>query len=534
MICAARGSVSRDSHYLLAHVRSLCQSSPHGFRPWKAAELLQVIDRATRFPSDHGAFYLEFMEGMRDLVDSEEEDGILRRFATQTLAVEARVLADDRETRDHLTHVTQVFLCGWLILNGCRRFAFAPGEWRPYGWPSDCGERFKMLNRGWMFTSLLHDCAYSVEKARSAHRHEILVKGLFGATYRGGTTGGVDPAVLSKKALPLWRLRSRWIMPDEPSGTAPPAATLSFYQRPYSRGDHAIVGSTALYDAIRLLHDRTLAEVLEPSAVAIACHNNQYLVDANEEPSSSANRWFRLDLWEEPLAALLHLCDEIQEWSRERTDAISGYREGRRVCRYEATEVAHLEVSDSVGVAIEARLLRRLRPEDRPTLTRTVREQERLIAETGRRFCLLFTPRTAPPEFQIHLRLEQTVDDVRCGNALTVSWPDPALGLLQSLHGNWRQSAQSLQGLQRAVVAIEESVSPPLAGANVVLEGDRARMSVRRGSPTGVRAVVLAPGGAGKSTLFQSLARIDTMDGTPVQPLYVEHYADHRIMRSSR
>lgn len=55
------GSVSRDAHYLLAQARSLCQGSPHGFRPWKGPEILRVIDRATRQPSDHGAFYLEFI-----------------------------------------------------------------------------------------------------------------------------------------------------------------------------------------------------------------------------------------------------------------------------------------------------------------------------------------------------------------------------------------------------------------------------------------------------------------------------------------
>lgn len=518
------GSVSRDAHYLLAQARSLCQRSPYGFRPWKGAELLRVIERATRQPSDHGAFYLEFMEGMRDLVDSEEEDDILRRFAEQTLAVEARVHADDREARDHLTHVTQVFLCGWLILNGCRRFAFPPEEWRPYGWASD---RFDKLNRGWMFASLLHDCAYSVEKAHSARRHEAIVKGLFGAVYRRGAAGGVDPVELSKQALALWKLRRRWIAPGDLSTAAPPAATLSKHQDQYKRGDHAIVGSTALHNATGLLHERTLAEMLEPAAVAIACHNNQYLVNTSEEPDSPVNRWFRLDLWEEPLGVLLHLCDEIQEWSRERTDAILGHHEGRRVCRYEATEVTHLEVNDSVGLAVEARLLRRLHPEDRPARVRIVREQERSIAETGRRFRLLFTPRTAPPEFQLHVRLEQTVDDLRCGNALTVSWPDPPRGLLQSLDEEWRQPARSQRGLERAVVAIEASTSPTSGGANAVLEGDGAQMTVQPGSPTGIRAVILAPGGAGKSTLLQALARIETMGGIPVHPLYVDQLPDH-------
>lgn len=524
------GAVSRDAQYLLAQARELCRCSPHGFRPWRGDELLRVIERATRRESDHGAFYVEFMEGIRDLAESEEEDDILRRFADQTLAVEARVHADNRGARDHLTHVTQVFLCGWLILNGCRRFAFAPEDWRPYDWPSATEERFELLNRAWLFTSLLHDCAYSVQEARHARRHEASVKGLFGAVYRGGDAGGVDAEELSKQALVLWRKRRRWIMPDEAGPAGPPKGALSTLQDQYKRGDHAIVGSVALHNAIGLLHRQALAAVLEPAAVAIACHNNQYLVDVTEESDSEANRWFRLDLWQEPLGALLHLCDEIQEWSRERADAALGRREGRQVCRYEATEVTLLEVSDSVGLAVEARLLRRLHPEDRPARFRLVREQERSIAETGRRFRLLFSPRTLRPEFQLHLRLEQTVDDLRCGNALTVSWPDPARGQLQSLHKQWlddqeMRSAGSRR-LEQVLLTVEAGVSPPTAAADIVFDGNDARMIVQPGPATSLRAAIIAPGGAGKSTFLQALARIHFIGRVPAHPLYVEQLPD--------
>lgn len=520
------GAVIRDAHYLLAQARSLCLRSPYGFRPWKWHELLRLIDRITRQPSDHGAFYLDFMEGMRDLVDSEEEDHILRRFAEQTLAVEARVHADDKEARDHLTHVTQVFLVGWLILNGCRRFAFAPAEWRPYDWPSDPTERFCRLNRSWMFASLLHDCAYSVQKAPFGRAHEAVVRGLFGAIYRPGTSGGVDAAELSKQVSALWRQRTRWIFPGELGAAAPPAAAAIKHEEQYTSGDHAFVGATALYNATDGLREGDLAEVLRPAAVAIACHNNQYLVNVNEHAESPVNRWFRVDLWEEPLSALLHLCDEIQEWSRERTDEILGHREGRFVCRYEATEVTYLDVNDSAGVAVDARLLRRLHPEDRSVRHRLVRDQECRIADTARRFRVLFTPRTAPADFRLHVRLEQTVDDLRCGNALTVAWPEPPRGLLQLIHDEWIKSARPELRLERAAVTVEASASPPSAGASGVVEGDQAEMAIQRGSTIGVRAVIIAAGGAGKSTLLQALARIQTLSGIPVQARYVDQLPD--------
>ena len=166
------GKIREDALYLLDKIREVINQPPPGVEPWKGLEILALVRRADRYLPDHGAFFTEFIDGVRDLVDADNphEDRLLHKFAQQNINAEARIHGDNPSVRDHRTHVSQVFLCGWLILNGCRCFRFASADWKPYGWDVDSRERFEKLNRAWLFCSLLHDSAYSVETSSSANK----------------------------------------------------------------------------------------------------------------------------------------------------------------------------------------------------------------------------------------------------------------------------------------------------------------------------------------------------------------------------
>ena len=68
------GTIQRDAHHLLHRVREVCTRPPVGVCPWKGPEILALMERADEYSPDHGAFYMTFMNGVRDLVDNAEED----------------------------------------------------------------------------------------------------------------------------------------------------------------------------------------------------------------------------------------------------------------------------------------------------------------------------------------------------------------------------------------------------------------------------------------------------------------------------
>src|SRR5205823_2181055 len=88
------------------------------------------------------------------------------------------------------------------------------------------------------------------------------------------------------------------------------------------------------------------------------CHNFQYLVDPSLSPDQLPNEWLRLDFKQEPIAALLHLCDEMQQWEREREDERVVYLLGIGHNPFKKTELMSFTVSDAGGIQITAQLHR--------------------------------------------------------------------------------------------------------------------------------------------------------------------------------
>jgi len=512
---------------MLAKVREICSNPPVGATPWKGREIAEILDTAAGYASDHGAFFYEFTEGLRDLLN-DDEDLVFQRYVRQALSTESRALADAIGQRDHLAHVCQVYLCGWIILNGVRRFCCAPDDWRPYEWTSERDTRFELLNKAWVFTALVHDSAYGVELARKSRSHEQSLQGLFGKFHKPGTPGNVRVDALEKSAQALWRKRHAWIEPDSGIGSRPPALARKKLDVMVQRGDHGLIAGAALFgEAENARRDGSpeLSAVLEPAAVAIACHDFRWLVDVAKDASDDPNQWLRLDLWYEPLGVLLHVCDELQEWDRERHDETLAKLQARKAVQYAATELSELKVDESVGVCIDARLIRRIYVEDKPVIRRIVRDQERSIAEVGRQMGLLFEPRSSRREFHLHARIEQTVEDLHCTNVLAINWPDPPLSLLERVDADWRQAEEEALPSPKPVSAnltpIEED-KKKVAGADVHFDGRTVRITLAtKPGYSGLRHIIYAPGGSGKSTLLQAIARQESFGTETAKMIYV-------------
>jgi hypothetical protein len=450
---------------------------------------------------------MEFMEGIRDLLDNDEEDRLLRRFLDQNLASEPRIHADNRDIRDHLTHVTQVFLTGWIILNSCP--VFTRPDLAPYDWPNN--RVLENLNRCWLYAALLHDCAYSVEYAKKALGHELAVRNLFQDTYLAGIAGASNADEIKNAANELWEQRSKWR--DVPRQD-------DLHKGQYTRPDHGIVGAIALWKEAteaKVASDE-LISILKPAALAIACHNFQYLVPDDPEPTCKQD-WLRLSLKKEPISVLLHICDELQEWGRERIDEAMIYKQVFKPLRYAATELTRLDVHGHDGLALNVRLLRRLYPEHRPLRHRIAREQERAITKTTRSFERLFgyCADADEEDYHVRLRVQQTVDDVRCKQELRVDWPSPSHSVLNDIHeaAKKRYEASSLKSatLEKVAVQPTDSADPLLW----IDESGKASITLPR--ETTLSVVILAAGAAGKSTL---LRRVANNDDSPYRAFYIE------------
>jgi hypothetical protein len=236
--------LTSDAEYLARRVTETVRSPLPGVRPWHGAEVCRILEDAARNAPDHGAFRLIFMDGVRNLLKGECEDALFHHYVEQALLSEARISADSLTTRDHLTHVSQVFLLGWLVLNGTRTFASAPAAWCPYKWELDADARFPRLNRAWLYASLLHDCAYSVELSRNAIGHELRVGALYRGFFEVGNPGDADDRKLRAAAERVWKWRKRRVVTDAAAAdlvmtALPRRATMSFQRSSHWSSSHA-------------------------------------------------------------------------------------------------------------------------------------------------------------------------------------------------------------------------------------------------------------------------------------------------------
>jgi len=493
------GTPLEDAPILFRHVRDIAVSPPEGVKPWKARELVRLIEESGFDSDDKHVLYWKFGQRLVYLLDSPTDDRLvlLRKLFGHNLRAESRILSDT-DQRDHLLHVSQVFLTGWLILHRCRLFSNPPPEWKPYNWSAE--GLFQKLNECWLITSLLHDCGYSVEFAGASNRHEVLVKSTFGDIYDRASVGAVNAPNLAQHARNIWNLRASLIglaaAPlDEPSIKKKHEIQLSI-------PDHALSSSKTVLDTSSTLH--LPEDIYKIASISIACHNFQYNVDSFSSSDTPQNRWFSLSFEKEPLAALLHLCDEIQDWSRERDDEPLARATGSRPRAFQATYLTDISFPDPDQMTVQVQRRRELYPEDRPIAmeTRMRLLQERKLAAASRRFSRLF-PATYPdhyfdPRFVLRLRVTESVGGSACRSELRVNWPIRGSLISELSQENGRTREALTVGRFHSVQVTHQS--------RRVLEVSESGWHIEPNKPGGGRLALRFPGGRGKSTLMRQMA----------------------------
>ncbi|MFO0555627.1 MAG: hypothetical protein U0271_45030 [Polyangiaceae bacterium] len=508
-------TVREDGFYLVDLVRQLAADRPVG-SPWRANEIVAAIDRASPYSGDQERFYLAFLEGLRDILN-DDEDAVLTRFMRQAAASEARSLADVEKDRDHLTHVTQVFLVGWFILNSCGKFRTLD-DWTPYGWSQR--DRFENLNRGWVFTSLLHDCAYSAQNAFQGRTHEARLRAMFGKLYLPGRAGGYDRIYAKELAKRVAARRSTII--DRPVTRLVEQVIEEHLAHKFGP-DHAFFTAQALLaEAAR--HPGPTQELLEVGAVSLWTHNFRHLLRPDAEPSEEKVAWFAVDFWDEPLAALVTVADEIQEWGRERSDNAMTREAGDRPFPSARSVLTELAVDDADGLRIQAHVVHHLFPEDRRNLLRHARTREVSAADDSRTYKNGFKPRvTERTTFHPRLRFTDSVEGERCKVARRYAWPIETDDSLSMRSREVTEASAPTGGSAYLEVHATLKTKPDDEAPLLHLDtsGEVKLYDVFSGDAP-IRAVMVAPGGAGKSTILRALARTKKIGRRELAVIFVE------------
>ncbi len=525
------------TYQLIEHVLTLIRTPSVNGRPWKAREIGQIFSEVKTMTTRQ-QFCVDTLEHLRDLLKNAEEDAFFRRMASLSLLAEPVVLAHDEDSRDHLEHAINVWLLGWYILNATDLFASAHDQWRPYGW--DISSRFDQLNRSWLYAALFHDCAYAIESRRTRQRIEQRLLALLPDIDASLIDVKTIGSSISEKMLPLWTARQGWLDQRKVgSSTSSSVVKLSemlenrLSEKLYTPMDHSAFGGLILWQEANQLEGQTntkvynseFVECLRIAAVSVACHNFQYLIKTSTM-SEHEDEWYQLDFYYEPVAALLHLCDELQEWSRERLDEAFLHGLGRRNWSFANTELTELRVFDAAGLNIDVAIQRQIHEKDRPVRRRIWFEQENRIDETRRQFTQLFRPvKRENNPFLLRLRARQTVDGLPCRNTLLLRWSERIPTRLLAEHQEWVQKGKKVIKSLNGKLKEAKLTSPD---KTLTLQLDNLGVSGSLLAGNAFKAIILGAGATGKSTILMhlGLARSKATWIKQYKPFYIEELPD--------
>lgn len=290
-------------------------------RPYaRAAKIVTSLEQGASFHDRVVEMAVRYSQGMteRDQLKKAGSEilgiGQLLGVATEVDAMwnvmeewEGLSRAASRAARGHARHVINVFWLGYSLLHNSYLRSSFESLWRGV-----VGERKGMrgvsdlppseaLSRCWFYAGLFHDVGGVVEKRSKVFKrvqdlHRVVVRhdpdqekgfvsGDADLVRRAGQVLRLLPAPLAKEARRIFKRSSTSGQPD-----------------------HGVVAAVHLVEAINKGVEGALAQ---EAARAVAIHNMFSEVCAASEGIT----------WEdEPVAALLAVCDQLQAWDRERFD----------------------------------------------------------------------------------------------------------------------------------------------------------------------------------------------------------------------
>jgi len=202
-------------------------------------------------------------------------EGALLSFAK----VEPALFLWRKAYRDHLLHAADVCLLGWLLLDaevpgggsGSLASHLAPGA----------GMSVEALYRNWFLAALVHDVGYAMDAIRQCVKHV---------------------AYLKSKPLEDLRIRLEKALKSVDAEIA--GTWLSDLGVAGLEGlDHGVVSYLHLWEVLeKAIPDADRRAAFRPACDAVRKHHLPVPIDFKNEP----------------VAALLVLCDELQEWERPR------------------------------------------------------------------------------------------------------------------------------------------------------------------------------------------------------------------------
>lgn len=206
--------------------------------------------------------------------------------------------------RPHFLHSFQTFLLGTTIID--KHYELFTNLYSA-GFSSDEAINIDMP---WFFASLLHDTAAPLERMEDLSPvcglREPVSRGIFSA---------YSPHLLGClfDNLKHGTIDLEW----EPEPTSPPGKLYELLAKHRLR-DHGVMGAFFLIQSGQRMNRRTLATTIYPAALAISVHNSLLWTELLD------NELFPVTAKKFPLVFLLSLCDNIEEWGREKQFSETG------------------------------------------------------------------------------------------------------------------------------------------------------------------------------------------------------------------
>ncbi len=319
----------------LTYDPSACESV---YQPW-CSEIIRMCIRAYRNGFSKYEQCRNFLETSRFLLKYAGLDKI-EPYVAELLDYEIFLMGVDENYRDHVFHTINVFLFGYYIIN--QKGVFQNYLYSPFANNSmsctDCNKLFNHYcpesctnsgtiqseyydvvpdrflrvlynwNTAWFLASLFHDIGYPVEKFPQIVQitQKICVKFDFMGYKYDINPGEINWKEEISELMDCYNVLNGTKLPQDTLTQLSSSPINAYLQTRY---DHGLVGATRILKLLKAIENgEKVWAPYKRAVLAIALHNiagddkNNLIINAKKDP----------------LSFLLKICDELQEWGRER------------------------------------------------------------------------------------------------------------------------------------------------------------------------------------------------------------------------